>query len=101
MFRAGVICFALAAHWALGEIREHPAGAEVAPDKYIRAISETESSVQPLAIASKDGSTVAAALRKPKGGGPFPALIFVHGFRGDRGIDVLIRFVTGTDGSPA
>ncbi len=67
---------------ALGEIREHPGGKELQHDKYIRVVSEADSPVQQVYIKSRDGLYVAAAIRKPKGDGPFPALVYFHGAPG-------------------
>lgn len=42
-------------------------------------VPETESPVQVIRTSAKDGRTVKAWWRKPKGDGPFPALLFIHG----------------------
>lgn len=85
---------------AWGAIRDHDAGKALAPDAYIRVVSESESPVQSLYVRSKDGLAVAVALRKPKGDGPFPVLIFWHGWPGGRGIEPLSEWCRGVSGSP-
>jgi acetyl esterase/lipase len=42
-------------------------------------IPETESPVQTLDAKAADGRAVRAFWRKPKGDGPFPAVVFIHG----------------------
>jgi acetyl esterase/lipase len=42
-------------------------------------ISETESPIQTLDAKAVDGRVVRAVWRKPKGDGPFPAIVFIHG----------------------
>ncbi|MCP5111220.1 MAG: prolyl oligopeptidase family serine peptidase, partial [bacterium] len=49
---------------------------------------------------SKDGLYVAAAMRKPKGDGPFPALIHFHGAPGGRGMEQLTGWSRGDHGGP-
>lgn len=51
-------------------------------DEYVRVVSEADSPVQQTYVKSKDGAYVAAAIRKPKGDGPFPAIRFFHGAPG-------------------
>jgi len=82
------------------EIRYYPGGKEIPHDRYIRVVSETESPVERLYIKTRDGLYVAAALRKPPGKGPFPALIHFHGAPGGRGIDQLVGWSLGATGSP-
>lgn len=85
---------------ALGEVREFPGGKELAHEKYIRVVSEADSPIQQVYIKTKDGLYVAAAIRKPKGNGPFPALIHFHGAPGGRGMEQLTGWVRGDHGSP-
>jgi hypothetical protein len=67
------------------EIRHNPGSTTPLPhQKYIHAVSEAESPVQQVYIKSKDGLYVASAIRKPKGNGPFPAMIMFHGAPGGR-----------------
>ena len=76
-----------AAAIAAAAVYEHPGSTTPIPhQKYIRVVSETDSPVQQTYIKSKDGLYVAAAIRKPKGDGPFPAIIIFHGAPGGRGI---------------
>jgi dienelactone hydrolase len=84
----------------LGEIRYYPGGKEIPHDQYMRVVSETESPVERLYIKTRDGLYVAAALRKPSGRGPFPALIHFHGAPGGRGMDQLVGWSLGATGSP-
>jgi dienelactone hydrolase len=56
--------------------------------------------VQPTYIKTKDGLYVAAAIRKPKGDGPFPAIIVFHGAPGGRGMDQLVGWSRGATGGP-
>lgn len=91
----------LAAGAGLAEVREHPGSKDPLPyDKYIRTVSESESPVEPLYIRTKDGIYVAAAMRKPKGSGPFPALVYFHGAPGGRGMEQLQGWARGAHGSP-
>ena len=53
----------------------------VAHEKYIHVVSETDSPVQQTHIRTKDGLYVAAAIRKPKGDGPFPTILSEAGGR--------------------
>jgi dienelactone hydrolase len=50
-------------------------------------VSEADSPVLQAYVKSKDGAYVAAVIRRPKGGGPFPAIVFLHGAPGGRGGD--------------
>jgi dipeptidyl aminopeptidase/acylaminoacyl peptidase len=63
-------------------------------------VSEADSPVERVFIKSKDGVYVAAAVRKPKGNGPFPVLVHFHGAPGGRGIDQLVTWARGDFGSP-
>ena len=69
-------------------------------DKYLRVVSETDSPVQQAYIKSKDGLYIAAAIRKPKGSGPFPAIVMFHGAPGGRGMDQLVGWSRGATGGP-
>ncbi len=84
----------------LAEIREFPGGKVLPHEKYIHAVSELDSPVQQLYIKTKDGLYVAAALRKPKGSGPFPVLIHFHGAPGGRGMEQIAGWSRGDTGSP-
>ena len=93
-----IVACTVGAGWA--EIRVYPGGKEVPANSFVRVVSETESPVQQLYVKSKDGLYVAAALRKPKGNGPFPALVYFHGWYGGRGMEELTEWVLGVHGSP-
>jgi hypothetical protein len=82
------------AHIASADVRHNPGSPTPLPhQKYIHVVSETDSPVQQVYIKSKDGLYVAAAMRKPKGNGPFPAMIMFHGAPGGRGIEQLVGWV--------
>jgi len=86
---------------ARGEITRHPGSNEAVPDrKFVHVVSETDSPVMQTWIKAKDGVYIAAALRKPKGNGPFPALIMFHGAPGGRGMDQLVGWARGDHGGP-
>lgn len=86
---------------ASGEVRKLPGSETPLPhDRYIRTVPESESPLERLYIKTRDGLYVAAALRKPKGDGPFPALIHFHGAPGGRGIEQLSGWALGATGSP-
>ena len=87
-----IFCFA--------EVHQYPGGKEVSHEKFIRVVSEKDSPVQQTYIKTKDGLYVAAAIRKPKGDGPFPAFIQFHGAPGGRGMETLVRWSRGADGGP-
>ena len=95
-----------AAMWLLlsmlmaGDVQQFP-GAKVLPhDKYIHVVSEADSPVEKVYIKSKDGVYVAAAMRKPKGDGPFPVLVHFHGAPGGRGMEQLVGWARGDFGGP-
>jgi dienelactone hydrolase len=86
---------------AAAEIHRHGGSAEALPhDKYVRVVSEADSPVQPTYIRTKDGLYVAMALRKPRGEGPFPALVVFHGAPGGRGMEQLVGWSRGVTGGP-
>lgn len=97
MFRFALL-FAAAA--ACAEVREFPGGKELPHEKYIRVVSESDSPIQQVYIKTKDGLYVSAAMRRPKGPGPFPVLIHFHGAPGGRGIEQLTGWARGDHGSP-
>ena len=83
------------------EIHRHGGSAQALPhDKYVRVVSEADSPVQQIYVKSKDGLYVAAAIRKPKGDGPFPAIILFHGAPGGRGMEQLSGWSRGASGGP-
>src|SRR5689334_25391435 len=86
---------------AQAAITRHPGSDEALPDKkYVHVVSETDSPVMQTWIKAKDGVYIAAAVRKPKGNGPFPALIMFHGAPGGRGMDQLVGWSRGDHGGP-
>jgi dipeptidyl aminopeptidase/acylaminoacyl peptidase len=86
---------------AVGEVHRHPGRADALPhDKYVRVVSEVDSPVEPTYVKTKDGLYVAAAIRKPGGEGPFPALIMFHGAPGGRGLEQLVGWSQGATGGP-
>jgi dipeptidyl aminopeptidase/acylaminoacyl peptidase len=86
---------------ALAEIQKHPGSPDpVAHDRYVRVVSEADSPVQQVFVKSKDGAYVAAAIRKPKGEGPFPAIVMYHGAPGGRGMEQLVGWSRGVTGGP-
>lgn len=83
-----------------GDIQQFPGAKPVPHEKYIHAVSEADSPIEKVYIKSKDGLYVAAAMRKPKGNGPFPVLIHFHGAPGGRGMEQLVGWARGDFGSP-
>lgn len=83
------------------EIIRYDGNPEAVPhDRYIHVISEKDSPVQPTYIKAKDGVYIAAAIRKPKGSGPFPAIVIFHGAPGGRGMEQLVGWSRGDHGGP-
>jgi dipeptidyl aminopeptidase/acylaminoacyl peptidase len=83
------------------EIHRHAGGPDALPhEKYVQVVSETDSPVQQVYVKSKDGAYVAAAIRKPKGEGRRPAIIFFHGAPGGRGMEQLVGWSRGATGGP-
>jgi dipeptidyl aminopeptidase/acylaminoacyl peptidase len=86
---------------AAAEIHHNGGKADALPhEKYLRVVSEADSPVQQTYIKAKDGLYVAAAIRKPKGEGPFPAIIMFHGAPGGRGMEQLVGWSRGATGGP-
>jgi dipeptidyl-peptidase 4 len=86
---------------AFGEIHHNPGStAPVPSDKYIHVVSEADSPVQQTYIKAKDGVYIAAAIRKPKGDGRYPAVIMFHGAPGGRGMAQLVTWSRGDFGGP-
>jgi len=82
------------------EVHEHPGGKVLPHEKYIHVVGEKVSPVERVYIESKDGLYIAAALRKPPGNGPFPALVYFHGAPGGRGMEKLVTWSRGDHGGP-
>lgn len=98
--KVGLCCLLFPAI-ALAEIHQNPGSKSALPhEKFIRVVSESVSPVQQIYIKTKDGLYVAAALRKPKGDGPFPAVIIFHGAPGGRGMEQLVGWSKGATGGP-
>ena len=101
MRMVAVSALALLPSLAAAEIHKNPGSTDPLPhDKYVRVVSEADSPVQQAYIKSKDGLYVAAAIRKPKGDGPFPAIIIFHGAPGGRGMEQLVGWSRGATGGP-
>jgi dipeptidyl-peptidase 4 len=83
-----------------GDIQQFPGGKVLPHDKYIHVVSEADSPVERVYIKSKDGVYIAAAMRKPKGNGPFPVLVHFHGAPGGRGMEQLVTWARGDFGGP-
>jgi dienelactone hydrolase len=93
-----VSCMAWAAH---AEVVSYGGSAEALPvEQFVHVVSEVVSPVQRLYVEADDGLYIAAALRKPAGEGPFPALIVYHGAPGGRGMEQLVGWSRGDHGGP-
>jgi len=95
--KAALVLMALS---AMAEVQRHPGGKVLPHENYIHAVSETASPVERVYVQSKDGLYIAAAVRKPKGPGPFPGLLYFHGAPGGRGMDKLVEWSRGDTGGP-
>jgi dienelactone hydrolase len=86
---------------AHAEIHRHAGSPDALPyQKYVRVVSESDSPLQQVYVKSKDGAYVATAIRKPKGDGPFPAIIMFHGAPGGRGMEQISGWSLGKTGGP-
>jgi len=83
-----------------GDIQQFAGGKTLPHEKYIHVVSEADSPVEQVYIKSKDGVYIAAAMRKPKGDGPFPVLVHFHGAPGGRGMEQLVGWARGDHGGP-
>lgn len=90
----------MAASAVFCQVREHPAGKVLPHDNYIRVVSEQDSPAERVFVRSRDGLSIPAVIRKPKGPGPFPALVYFHGAPGGRGMEKLVSWSLGTTGGP-
>jgi dienelactone hydrolase len=94
------LCFLLVTA-AAGEIHQNPGSTTPLPhQKYIHVVSNADSPVQQTYIKSKDGLYIAAAIRKPKGDGRYPAIIIFHGAPGGRGMEQLVGWSRDDHGGP-
>ena len=86
---------------AVAELIEYQGSANALPyEEYINVISEADSPILETYIKAKDGVYIAAAIRQPKGDGPYPALIMFHGAPGGRGMTQLAGWSRGDHGGP-
>ena len=98
--RTAFLCLILAS-LATAEIHRNPGSTVALPhEKYIHVVSQADSPVQQTYIKSKDGLYIAAAIRKPKGNGRYPAMIIFHGAPGGRGMEQLVGWSRGDWGGP-
>ena len=82
-------------------ITRHSGSDAAVPDKqYIHVVSEKDSPVMQTWIKARDGVYIAAAIRKPKGDGVFPAIVMLHGAPGGRGMEQLVGWARGDHGGP-
>ena len=97
--------------WTLVLLLGHlPASAEIVEyegppdalnhDAYVNVVSEQQSPVMQTYVRSADGAYVAAAIRKPAGEGPFPAIVIFHGAPGGRGMEQIVGWSRGDHGGP-
>jgi dipeptidyl-peptidase-4 len=85
----------------MAQIIRNPGDTKPLPhERYVRVVSEADSPVQQVYIRAKDGLYVAAAIRKPTGDGPFPAIVMYHGAPGGRGMEQLAGWSRGATGGP-
>jgi dienelactone hydrolase len=95
-----VIALALPLRAGAGITRHSGSDAAVPDRKFIHVVSEADSPVAQTWIKAKDGLYIAAAVRKPKGHGPFPAIVMFHGAPGGRGMEQLVGWSRGDHGGP-
>ena len=96
-----VLAMSLLATAAQAEITRHAGSNDALPDqKYIRVVSEADSPVMQTWIKARDGVYIAAAVRKPKGEGVYPAIVIFHGAPGGRGMEQLVGWSRGDHGGP-
>ena len=75
-------------------------GKELSHDKYLEVVSQEASPLQQFYVKTGDGLYVAAAMRKPRGNGPFPTMLLLHGAPGGRGMEQLVNWSLGKCGGP-
>lgn len=100
MRTASLVAFAACVPVLMGEVHKHGGGTILPHDKYIHVVPESASPVEQVYIKSKDGLYIAAAIRKPRGKGPFPVLVYFHGAPGGRGMEKLVTWSRGDTGGP-
>jgi dipeptidyl aminopeptidase/acylaminoacyl peptidase len=69
-------------------------------DQYVHVVSERDSPIEQVYVRAKDGAYIAAAIRKPRGSGPFPAIVLFHGAPGGRGMEQITGWARGDHGGP-
>ena len=95
------IAVLLCAAMARAEVLEFSGSPDALPhDQYIHVVSERDSPIQQTYIKGKDGVYIAAAIRKPRGDGPFPAIVMFHGAPGGRGMEQIVGWSRGDHGGP-
>jgi dipeptidyl aminopeptidase/acylaminoacyl peptidase len=99
--KALLVFLLLTAPPVAAEIIHNGGSADALPhDEYVRVVSEDDSPVERVYVKSRDGAYVAAAIRRPKGAGPFPAIVMFHGAPGGRGMEQLVGWSLGATGGP-
>jgi dipeptidyl aminopeptidase/acylaminoacyl peptidase len=99
----GVVSLAvlLGAGMARAEIVEYSGSPAALPhERYIHVVSERDSPIEQVYIKAKDGLYIAAAIRKPRGEGLFPAIVLFHGAPGGRGMEQITGWSRGDHGGP-
>jgi dienelactone hydrolase len=97
----GLFLFAVVSTGARAEIVRYGGSPDALPhDAYIHRVSVAVAPVQQTYVKAKDGVYIAAAIRKPKGDGPFPAIVIFHGAPGGRGMEQLVGWSRGDHGGP-
>jgi dipeptidyl aminopeptidase/acylaminoacyl peptidase len=95
------IAMLLCAAMARAEVIEFRGSPDALPhDRYVRVVSERDSPIRQAYIKAKDGVYIAAAIRKPRGDGPFPAIVMFHGAPGGRGMEQITSWSRGDHGGP-
>ena len=86
-----LLLLAIAFPWTgIAQVTVHETtGKELPHTKYLEVVSQKASPLQKLYVKTGDGLYVAAAMRKPRGKGPFPAMLVLHGAPGGRGMEQL------------
>ncbi|MCU0229632.1 MAG: prolyl oligopeptidase family serine peptidase [Bryobacterales bacterium] len=96
-----LIGIAMAVVGLSAEIRVHETSGKQLPHTgYLEVVSQSESPLQRLYVKTGDGLYVAATMRKPRGEGPFPAMLVLHGAPGGRGMEQLVNWSLGKCGGP-
>jgi dipeptidyl aminopeptidase/acylaminoacyl peptidase len=101
-FALPLCLLAIAFPWTgIAQVTVHETtGRELPHTKYLEVVSQKASPLQKLYVKTGDGLYVAAAMRKPRGKGPFPAMLVLHGAPGGRGMEQLVNWSLGKCGGP-